>query len=381
MLLTCNCLNIKLHTRHKDSIVFSFREEYPSEEFFQQKIAEIEISDPGIEQEHSYLVHKRQIGNWILHKCLSCGIDTYATPYHTRSSKVLINEKIQSDAAIIERLQQSSEYSQAFNIVLPSQNLELNDSMMPDSSSSSYESLQYNLNQIQEQLNNFILSQESAMEERIRLYEEQQRAAFQQLQVKVRAQKKKIISLLLSAEEKTSSPPYHAPSGDRNTNGSDKRLKESKTKQGSQPQEIKKTPISRSKSSPVSSKPLPQDQSLDTEGFFMLDELGEDNEPFFSSDEEEDHDSQSDTEPSAPRTVKKKPLMYSTSVPISVPKWNMDSRKHVEDSTDDEVGSLNDPGQIAASMQALAQSITNDDRCIFGDRPRPRLNTGDFQWK
>lgn len=378
MLLTCNCLNIKLHTRHKDSVVFNIREEYPSEEFFQQKLAEIEISDPGIEQEHNYLVHKRQIGNWILHKCLSCGIDTYATPYHTRSSKVLINEKIQSDAAIIERLRQSSEYSEAFNIVLPSQNLELNDSMMPDSSSSSYESLQYNLSQIQEQLNNFILSQESAMEDRIRLFEEQQRAAFQQLQVKVRAQKKNIISLLLSAEEKKSSPPYQAPPGDRNTNGSDERLKESKTKQ---PQEIKKTPISRSKSSPITTKPPPQDQSLDTEGFFMLDELGQDDEPFFSSDEE-DQDSQSDTEPSpAPRTVKKKPLMYSTSVPISVPKWNIDNRKPVEDSTDDEVGSLNDPGQIAASMQALAQSITNDDRCIFGDRPRPRLNTGDFQWK
>ncbi|KAJ8299475.1 hypothetical protein KUTeg_023535 [Tegillarca granosa] len=208
---------------------------------------------------------------------------------------------MRSDAAIIERLRQSSEYSQAFNIVLPSQNLELHDSMMPDCMK----------NNKGQHFNNFKLN------------------------------------LLLSAEEKKSSPPYHAPSGDRNTNGSDKRLKESKTKQG----------------------------------FFMLDELGEDNEPFFSSDEEEDHDSQSDTEPSAPRTVKKKPLMYSTSVPISVPKWNMDSRKHVEDSTDDEVGSLNDPGQIAASMQALAQSITNDDRCIFGDRPRPRLNTGDFQWK
>ena len=37
-----------------------------------------------------------------------------------------------------------------------------------------------------------------------------------------------------------------------------------------------------------------------------------------------------------------------------------------------------DPDQIQASMQALAQSITDDHRYIFGDRPRPRLNTGDF---
>lgn len=38
-----------------------------------------------------------------------------------------------------------------------------------------------------------------------------------------------------------------------------------------------------------------------------------------------------------------------------------------------------DPDQIAASMQALAQSITTDERYIFGERPRPRLNTGDSQ--
>ena len=37
-----------------------------------------------------------------------------------------------------------------------------------------------------------------------------------------------------------------------------------------------------------------------------------------------------------------------------------------------------DPDQIAANMQALAQSITDNGRYIFGERPRPRLNTGDF---
>lgn len=36
-----------------------------------------------------------------------------------------------------------------------------------------------------------------------------------------------------------------------------------------------------------------------------------------------------------------------------------------------------DPDQMAANMQALAQSITDTGRYIFGERPRPRLNTGD----
>lgn len=72
-----------------------------------------------------------------------------------------------------------------------------------------------------------------------------------------------------------------------------------------------------------------------------------------------------------------KTSIYSSSMPISVPIWN---RTGLDDgATDGDKLTPSDPDQIAASMQALAQSITNDERYIFGDRPRPRLNTGDFK--
>ena len=37
-----------------------------------------------------------------------------------------------------------------------------------------------------------------------------------------------------------------------------------------------------------------------------------------------------------------------------------------------------DPAQIASNMQALAESIPDENRYIFGERPRPRLNTNNF---
>ncbi|XP_060068316.1 ESF1 homolog [Ylistrum balloti] len=389
MLLTCHCLNFKLRTNQ--ALVFTSRsdiagltKEHYQYDFFQKKLDEIEITDGGLSQEQSYLFHKRQCGDWVLHRCLSCGIDTHAVCTKNRPPKVLVSDMLQTDSLVIERLHQSQDFSQVFGIVMTTPETDIHSGSMPDSSSRNYESLQSQLNNIQQHLSSYLLQEESAMEERIRTYEEEERERFQQLQNKVRNDKKKMVSLLLTAAKSQSED---ANVGGKRNQGSGDGRKLDRKSVGISSSAVavpgsKHLNISRTKSSPV-----PKIHSIseyqenpDSEGMFMLDDDGGDGqEPFYSSeDEDEDEDDEEEERSTKTRTVAPvKSSIYSSSMPISVPIWN---RTGLDDgATDSDKLTPSDPDQIAASMQALAQSITNDERYIFGDRPRPRLNTGDFQ--
>lgn len=362
VLVTCNCLNIKLHLKQNPNtspfdLLPDSGENSP---FFPYKVQLVEICDPGITLEQDYLVHRHQCEDWLIHRCLNCGLDVYATK--PRSSKLLISQNIQYDPAVIERLRQSSNYSTVFELVLPEKDSSFIE--MPDRSSGGFE-LQDEISMIQAQLTNYLLHEESEMENRIKQYEEEQRQALQKVQEKMRKEKKRMISILIEAQKIKS----ENNGSSRVTNTPERSKPKGKFSQ--------RTPLSRTKSTPV-----PRGQSLEEfdqndNGMFMLDgiELDRD-EPFYQS-EDDDDDFNEDNEKQAPPTVKKNKLVYSTSVPISVPTWG--ARDNVETEDEDDDGSLlGDPDQIAASMQALAQSIHNDERYIFGDRPRPRLNTGDF---
>lgn len=144
----------------------------------------------------------------------------------------------------------------------------------------------------------------------------------------------------------------------------------------------KKTPLTRVKSSP--NKRLHSvdeyEQAPESEMFLLEDSSPSHDEPFYSSEEEEEEEDtsrRSSTTPMKSGRFQKKPLQYSSSVPIMVPRWGVSGNKDSGDESDEDP-TPSDPSEMAASMQALARSITNDERMIFGDRPRPRLNTGDF---
>ncbi|KAK3779905.1 hypothetical protein RRG08_054159 [Elysia crispata] len=70
----------------------------------------------------------------------------------------------------------------------------------------------------------------------------------------------------------------------------------------------------------------------------------------------------------------------STSVPISMPQNVRDFRnRNMSHHFDDEIEELSaEFDDIPKQMQALSESIQERDRYIFGDRPRQRVNTGDF---
>ncbi|OCT73088.1 hypothetical protein XELAEV_18036067mg [Xenopus laevis] len=122
-------------------------------------------------------------------------------------------------------------------------------------------------------------------------------------------------------------------------------------------------------------EPLPSDSA----GLFVMDEdsNSQDCEPFFESDQEE-NGSLTDDLPGHP-PPQRNYQQYARSLPVTVPVWGFKEKKQQNKSSDDETSKFPSPDldRIAASMRAL----TIDHSQPFGDLPRPRLNTGDFQTK
>ncbi|XP_060568962.1 uncharacterized protein LOC132727450 [Ruditapes philippinarum] len=361
LLLACKCLNIKIYIKHTENEYLQAKEqnltdEYMPTGFFPSGEVEVELDTKGIKQEHGYLVHRRKHGQYLVFRCLNCGMDAYAM--HINGSPIVANNNLQSDATSIERLKHVAEYSQVFHVVLQNKDTQLGS--MPDPKSSSYENVQSTLNSIQKQLTEFIIQEEAAVEERIRAYEESQKEAFQELQAKLKEEKKQMISLLLSSSQFENNNTEETQRKD-----SSKRLTEARKSPA------KKKSLGRVKSLPPTMEKDPDDPLFSFDGM-------ESEEPFYPDSSSDDNDDNDDSfVEDTPRRRSKPEMMYSSSVPVSVPTWNRQQHTDFLDESEDLTPS--EPDQIAASMQALAQqSITDDNRYIFGDRPRPRLNTGDF---
>uniref|UniRef100_UPI00398EB0FB proline-rich AKT1 substrate 1 n=1 Tax=Pristiophorus japonicus TaxID=55135 RepID=UPI00398EB0FB len=124
----------------------------------------------------------------------------------------------------------------------------------------------------------------------------------------------------------------------------------------------------------------------DPSAMFTMDEesTSQDCEPFFESDldgESTDDGSLSEELPVRQQTFSQaKYHQYAKSLPVSVPIWGFKDLKpkKLADGENEERLPSPDLDKIAASMKALAMSVT-DGTEMFGDLPRPRLNTGDFQ--
>ncbi|KAK6189709.1 hypothetical protein SNE40_001709 [Patella caerulea] len=370
MLLACPCLNVKIYA--KDLKPYSGRSTdfgcNSGDKELEESLAEVKLDNQGITIEHSYLVHREAYGKYKLFQCLSCKSKThlvYNELNRDNEECILVNTKLESDPAVIERLKHSSNFSRPFGIILQKPS-ELGGNA-PDPRN--LDSLQTHLNQVQQQLSHFLLSEEQALEDRIRQYEEEQRADFQLVQDQAKADKRKMISIVLRASESTEDM---SESMDCFSSHNEQSLQTS-TPSKHKTRNKKRNEMRQSSQSFSGNRSY---QNIDSEAMFMLDEVDPVDEPFYESDEGDDVSPIKSREDSGTRN---RHNLYSSSVPISVPMWGKGRHHSTEDEEEnDHDDTPSDHDQIADKMQALAESITDTGRYIFGDRPRPRMNTGEF---
>lgn len=408
--LVCHCLNVCIHTKNNviqstpvNSLTLSNEE--TSHKFFQGDIATVTLDLGGITKAQGILVTSSHVGEWIVYTCAGCRLDTHATHVKQKTEHILINMDLNNKENLKTNIMDMENYSLVFKIVLP----EINDNnfdLKPDAKfqvkSAKLESA---ITSIQEQVALYLQQEHKAMEDRIRVFTQQQQNNFMALQKKVRRDKFAMLNLLQKQQEKdlkeslgeamteTSSYssvilPIENTLTLKLTNAADCNgqfhLPETRIEVNT------RNPIyNRSQSldvghhssgkKPIKSQVITRRKilNLDAEigGIFDMEGLEQEcnNTPFYNSDYEDDTDD-SITEENTSQFRNNFPKQFAQSLPINAPVWSQFNHSSGSEEEEKFVVSGN-PEQIAESIKAL--TIT-DGTEMFGDLPRRRLNTGDL---
>lgn len=355
----CSCLNVKIFA---DAIkVQDVNKSSP----LGSDIVEIELGDRGFDFKYGFLLKRETVKTWTLFTCLNCKKKTHCI--NRELKLILVSKDMECGDEALARLAASPDFSHVFQIILAEQDC----FAAPDSTSQSYDSLQQQLQDITHHLNNFVLKQESFVEERIRRFEEEQREHLAKVKARAFEDKKKMFSLLL--QQRSDTPD------------------QSGAARAQRPRILTKTnsmftESSRPHVSP--SVPMPRTRhaenvvpDIDRDELFTIDGLDDDYGSYHSSSDEDDEvpavrarSSQKDS---------RNDSLYSASVPVNIGMgghWGDAMRRSelLDSSDSDEESRPVDINTIGTNIRALAESIPDENRYIFGERPRPRLNTNNF---
>lgn len=382
LLVSCRCLNVQIRVKG-DVLEENYADcpkELPSSKF--DCLPESALEGP-ISLSHTFFLHKKIVKDWTVFHCRNCGIVTHAVRNEQTgdNQKILVGKEMEKDATVLERLRRSTAFSPAFQIVLNTDVPFTGTMPAPQY----FESLQNQLSTLQTQMDTYMMEEENEMEERIRKYETQQKAMFEEVQERAKEDKKKLITMLLSVMDAINAEKEVEVDKSENSCASGYQSSELP----STPSEIKNDFHSKSESTGSEKQLLATTSGefdLESDGMFYMsgDDRGDDSEPFYFSDDD-DFALDSSTEvafPSyPPKNTQKnlnKEMMISSSVPVNVPRINQAMFNSSAAEKDDFSPPPHDPQEMAASMRALAESLRKDEGFIFGDLPRPRLNTGDI---
>lgn len=400
-------MNIVLHIRgDKQAVNVSSLNLSPvasSVPFFQGNISEVKLDLGGISKEQECLVQSRTASDWVTYKCSNCNTWCYAVHAAKGLDRVLVNSNILSDASKQDALRASDDFSPLFKIILKEKVVKPKEHSLLTPSTGNEETLRNNATQLQDQLTNYLTREKTSVEERIKKYAEEQKALFASLQRKAYRDKNIMIGRILDAEEhqleeslteamldstdsdeetpQRKSSVVRRPIG-ANSSANNQVVPEVTRKLATANREVDMVNVqtieepSRRNDRRVPMKPA----RVEDDALFDLEDFEKDSDkPFFESDDESSTDDNSLKEESP---LSRKNPQYAASVPISMPVWPKDrfpAENDLEDEENDRLP-MPEPDRMVESMRALSMSV-QDGTEMFGDLPRPRLNTGDFSRK
>lgn len=380
-MFSCNCLNVLVESetndfQHANLDHLNLSEEEKQDTFFKQDVRQVDKLR-RINKEHSGLVASRNVGNWIVHQCLNCDVQTHAIHRDRGAACVLISTKL-LNSTLITTVRNSELYSNVFHILISPEkenNFDKHyDRLPPD--------VELALGGLKQRVTEFISSEATATEDRIRVFTEQQYAALDRFRERAQTEHKILSRVIMEKrfQPMNLSENFIIPSSPNS------RLSDTVpvlTANINSPSDNAKTKLitkMKTNSNRITARqmstPVGYGKSIDSEGLFQLEEM-EDPYPstVIENDSDNDVDSSKTDGAQIPRS-KSQQCSIAKSLPVMIPTFMSQMRNRtVEEEHDEYVLQEKEdhPSDIAASIKALAKSVHGD--TVFGDLPRPRFST------
>ncbi|KAL2725660.1 ethanolamine kinase 1 isoform X1 [Vespula squamosa] len=350
-----------------------------------------------ITKEQQGLVEIRNVGTWIIHRCLNCSIYTHAVHKEYGAALVLININMITSSEEIEQLKSNIDYSNVFKIVIDRSTFDDLDYLQPPNKFSVSQLLsatQVALGCLHQQLEEAVQRQATDVEEKIRNFTAEQYQLLEQFREKAHNEYRLLTSLLLNGEElkrltdNTGIPQQTSDDIKGNITTSrtnEKNIKSHRTTNDAAyviQTNIKCEPTIMSSNVHINNSIEKKDvyakepNSFDTEALFPLEGMEDTSTDYLRSSEEESDtdDSGQDEGIHMHRGQRGGHPTLAKSLPVNVPTFPAFIRKAIPDQGDDQLSrDPLDPHNIRASIKALAKSVHGD--TVFGDLPRPRFST------
>lgn len=363
--------------------------------FFQEELATITDLE-GITKEQQGLVEIRNVGKWIIHRCMNCSVYTHAINREYGAALVLINVNMVTSPEEIERLKSNIDYSHIFRIVIERSSLDDFDYLQPPSKFSVSQlpsSTQMALGCLHQQLEQAVQRQAADVEEKIRIFTTEQYQLLEQFREKAHNEYRLLTRLLFNGEELSRLPnnTETLQASDNNEGSLTTSITNKKNKKSHVTNDTAYVIHNNIKSdTTVKSSDLLSINSIEKKEVYALEPNSFDTEALFplegvedtlspdhlrSSEEESDtDDSGQDEGIHMHRGQRGGHPTLAKSLPVSVPVFPAFTRQIIPDQDDDQRSrDPLDPHNIRASIKALAKSVHGD--ALFGDLPRPRLST------
>ncbi|KAF8791290.1 hypothetical protein HNY73_006178 [Argiope bruennichi] len=385
ILLVCPCLNIRVHGRGstfnlEDASKLNLPESIMNDSFFESQVYPVTLDLAGVTMSQKVLCKVRCVENWTVTTCACCTMDVFAKRIDDNDT-VLVSSRVETNANYISSLMDSDRYSSLFKLILP----DINDNFIQNNIGIEFQNgnIDSSIEHVQTQVSNYLKAEQRAMEERIRLFTEEQQSIYSNLLQKVRKNKQAMVYLMIKCKESQNqiegdvvsessvgSPSVlNKDSANDSSTSTDSAFDRSETNDPSTDAAVKQQKLRALRRTVSKLQRLRRKDSV-----FDMEEF-ETKESYSCNSDEETDDSENET---STDVAQGRPEQFScaTSLPMSIPTLSNYPHFSLHEEEEKEP-SPKAPEDIAASMRALACSV-RDGTEMFGELPRRRLNTGEL---